>query len=134
MKMIDDFVFNPKEVRRRLGLNQQEFWSRIGVTQSGGSRYESGRRMPKPVQELLRVIHVEGIDLSKINRVDLDVVGILKAQDPAAYQRLCEESRRAVSKRVAPTQMAAKSVDDRHSNSAKDLCAPVAADLPPNNY
>ena len=36
-------------------MNQQEFWGRIGVTQSGGSRYESGRNMPKPVQELLRV-------------------------------------------------------------------------------
>lgn len=28
--------------RKKLGLNQSEFWSRINVTQSGGSRYESG--------------------------------------------------------------------------------------------
>ena len=39
-------ISNPREIRRRLRLNQQEFWSRIGVTQSGGSRYESGRGMP----------------------------------------------------------------------------------------
>lgn len=54
-----DKSINPKEVRIRLGLNQQEFWGRIGVTQSGGSRYESGRAMPKPVQELLRIVHVD---------------------------------------------------------------------------
>ena len=38
-----------REIRRKLGLNQQQFWSTLGVTQSGGSRYESGRNMPKPV-------------------------------------------------------------------------------------
>ena len=42
-----DRIANPREIRRRLRLNQHQFWSRIGVTQSGGSRYESGRRMPK---------------------------------------------------------------------------------------
>ena len=45
-------------IRRKLGLNQQQFWSKIGVTQSGGSRYESGRNMPKPVRELLRLVRV----------------------------------------------------------------------------
>ena len=45
-----DMIFNPRDIRQRLGLNQQEFWTRIGVTQSGGSRYESGRSMPKPVK------------------------------------------------------------------------------------
>jgi predicted transcriptional regulator len=53
MKLFEK-ITNPREIRRKLGLNQQEFWSRIGVTQSGGSRYESGRNMPKPVRELLR--------------------------------------------------------------------------------
>jgi DNA-binding XRE family transcriptional regulator len=41
-----------REIRHKLGLNQQQFWSTLGVTQSGGSRYESGRNMPKPVREL----------------------------------------------------------------------------------
>ena len=27
-----------REIRKKLGLNQQQFWSRVGVTQSGGSR------------------------------------------------------------------------------------------------
>lgn len=33
--------------------NQTEFWSRFGVTQSGGSRYESGRGLPAPVAILV---------------------------------------------------------------------------------
>lgn len=39
--------------RRALGENQQTFWSRFGVGQSGGSRYESGRAVPIPVRLLL---------------------------------------------------------------------------------
>ena len=39
-----------RALRRKLDLNQTEFWSRLGVTQSGGSRYEaSSRKVPKPV-------------------------------------------------------------------------------------
>ena len=45
------------EIRRKLGLNQSQFWSQIGVTQSGGSRYESGRNIPRPVQMLLRIAY-----------------------------------------------------------------------------
>jgi len=52
-----------REIRRKLGLNQSQFWSKIGVTQSGGSRYESGRNIPRPVQALLRLVHVEQIDM-----------------------------------------------------------------------
>ena len=47
-----------REIRRKLGLNQSQFWSQIGVTQSGGSRYESGRNIPRPVQALLRLVHI----------------------------------------------------------------------------
>ncbi len=39
--------------RMKEGLNQQDFWKRYGVTQSGGSRYESGRNIPKPLGILL---------------------------------------------------------------------------------
>jgi len=47
-----------KEVRKQFGLNQSKFWSKIGVTQSGGSRYESGRAMPKPVEMLFNMAFV----------------------------------------------------------------------------
>lgn len=45
---------NVRELRHSLGLNQSAFWSRFGVTQSGGSRYESGREMPTPLKLLLQ--------------------------------------------------------------------------------
>ena len=48
---------NVRNLRRRLKLNQSEFWSRIGVTQSGGSRYEAGRRIPKPTLILLAIAY-----------------------------------------------------------------------------
>lgn len=41
-----------KAKRIKLGLNQTEFWGRLGITQSGASRYESGRSIPRPVQVL----------------------------------------------------------------------------------
>ena len=44
-------------MRKKANLNQSEFWSPIGVTQSGGSRYESGRHIPKPVQRLLAIAY-----------------------------------------------------------------------------
>jgi len=81
-------TIDAREIRRKLGLNQQQFWSKIGVTQSGGSRYESGRNMPRPVQQLLRLVHVEQIDISKIKRDDWEVVEYLKASDPEQFKAL----------------------------------------------
>ena len=40
-------------IRQKAGANQSEFWSALGVTQSGGSRYESGRNIATPVRLLL---------------------------------------------------------------------------------
>ena len=83
-----DRIANPKEIRRKLRMNQQEFWSRVGVTQSGGSRYESGRSMPKPVRELLRLVHIEGIELAKVHGGDLEVVSYLKKSNRQLYRNL----------------------------------------------
>jgi len=44
-----------RELRRKLHLNQSEFWTPFQTTQSGGSRYESGREIPAPVQVLLNI-------------------------------------------------------------------------------
>ncbi len=44
-----------RELRRKCGMNQAEFWTRFMTTQSGGSRYESGRDIPEPVQVLLNI-------------------------------------------------------------------------------
>ncbi len=82
-----------REIRRKLGLNQQQFWGRLGVTQSGGSRYESGRNMPRPVQQLLRLVHVEQIDISKIKRDDWEVVEYLKSSEPELFRTLKKAAR-----------------------------------------
>jgi DNA-binding transcriptional regulator YiaG len=57
--------------RQKSNLNQTEFWKRYGVTQSGGSRYESGRNIPKPLGILLW-LHQSG----KVT--DKDLVDALK--------------------------------------------------------
>ena len=87
MKLFEQ-VLNPREIRRRLGLNQEQFWTQIGVTQSGGSRYESGREMPKPVQELLRLVHVEKLDLTRVKKEDFEVIEYLKQSQPDLFRNL----------------------------------------------
>lgn len=83
-----DKALSPRDIRRELGLNQQEFWTKIGVTQSGGSRYEGGRSMPKPVRELLRLVHVEQVDLENIRREDFEIVEYLREHHPDLYKSL----------------------------------------------
>ena len=117
MKLLDR-VLNPREIRRRLGMNQEQFWTQIGVTQSGGSRYESGRDMPRPVKELLRLVHVEQLDLSQVKRVDFEIIIYLKEAHPDLYRTL----RRAVKSRH-------KAAPDAGINLAAELGEDVNADI-----
>lgn len=84
-----------RAIRRKLGVNQQTFWSRLGVTQSGGSRYESGRNMPRPVQHLLRLVHVEQIDIAKVRKDDFEVIEFLKAKNPSLLKDLKKQAKEA---------------------------------------
>jgi len=61
--------------RRALVENQGTFWRRFGVTQSGGSRYETGRTIPRPVR-LLITLYAAG----KITDEDLRVAAGGKAK------------------------------------------------------
>lgn len=54
LKLTPDAV---QTLRKQLGLNQSDFWKPLGVTQSGGSRYEGGRNIPQPVQKLIRLAY-----------------------------------------------------------------------------
>lgn len=56
-KLIKDFV----KVRTAMNLNQTEFWGRIGVGQSAGSRYECGVT-PVPLQTaaIAHAVYIEG--------------------------------------------------------------------------
>ncbi len=81
-------IKNPRDIRKKLGLNQMDFWSAIGVTQSGGSRYESGRSMSKPVRELLRLVYLEHVSLATANGADLHVAALLRETKPSLYAEL----------------------------------------------
>jgi transcriptional regulator with XRE-family HTH domain len=48
---------NPLVLRRKLRLNQTEFWGRVGVTQSGGSRYENGNIVPGYLKLLIELAY-----------------------------------------------------------------------------
>ena len=95
---------NPGDIRRKLGLNQSEFWGKIGVTQSGGSRYESGRNMPRPVRELLRLVHIEGIDLAKAKGEDLAIAEQLKRSNARLYERMRSAVREQSGRRQSRTK------------------------------
>ena len=83
------FAIDPVATRQKLGINQTKFWSRVGVTQSGGSRYESGRKIPKPVMALvvlrmgakpqkkatLRALDIAPLIVDAVNDVAGDVQG-----------------------------------------------------------
>ena len=44
--------------------------------------------MPKPVRELMRLVHVEQVDLSKLSKTDLLISERLKTQYPDIYTEL----------------------------------------------
>jgi DNA-binding transcriptional regulator YiaG len=46
-----------KATRAKLKMTQTPFWNRVGITQSAGSRYETGRGIPEPVQKLLSIAY-----------------------------------------------------------------------------
>lgn len=97
---IDKFhkKIDARKLRNDLGMNQRQFWAPLGVTQSGGSRYESGRNIPKAVLELLRLLYIERIDIVAIKREDWEVAKYLKSQDMAMY-KLLKKSAHAVQKK-----------------------------------
>ena len=62
--------------------------------------FKSGRNMPKPVRELLRLVHVEQVDIKSIKREDWEVVEYLKSQEPELFKSL-KKSARAHAKKAA---------------------------------
>lgn len=45
--------------RRKAGVTQSDYWSRFGVSQPCGSRYERGSEIPLPLK-ILMLLHAEG--------------------------------------------------------------------------
>ena len=54
--------------------------------------------MPKPVKELLRLVHVEQIDLGRLKREDLEIIDYLKDSHPDLYKSLKKAAKGAVRK------------------------------------
>lgn len=46
------------KLRKKLNRNQRDFWNELGITQSGGSRYEGGRPIPRPVKKLFYLTYI----------------------------------------------------------------------------
>lgn len=44
-------------LRASLGVSQKQFWKRLGISQSGGSRYECGRALPRTVYLLMQLAY-----------------------------------------------------------------------------
>lgn len=83
---------NLSELRQRTGLSQTAFWGRLGLTQSAGSRYENGRRMPRTTAEMLRLVYIERVDLSMVDRELVAIIEALQAM-PDLYRLLQAEVR-----------------------------------------
>jgi hypothetical protein len=48
--------------------------------------------MPKPVRELLRLVHADQIDVRKLTKTDIALISYLKGEQPALYRRLKESA------------------------------------------
>lgn len=63
--MASDLAFNAEQIRslrEGLGLSQQEFAERIGVSKQAVSQWEAGVTAPS-IENLLRVVNVTGAKL-----------------------------------------------------------------------
>jgi len=60
-----------KKLRLSLGLNQSDFWRRVGVSQSAGSRYEGGRPVPMSTKILIDLVYGKRplVTLAKLRQI-----------------------------------------------------------------
>ena len=52
-----------RQLRESAGLTQTAFWSRVGVTQSVGCRYEMDVKLPRAVRILLVATYISGVKI-----------------------------------------------------------------------
>ncbi len=87
-------------LRRLMRLSQTEFWSKVGVSQSCGSRFENGNRIPTPIRLLIDVIYVHSIDASKVKHEDMAIIEYLQQHRADLYSRLLKIVRGTSRKRI----------------------------------
>lgn len=89
-KFVKPRHFDPLVLRKDLGLSQRAFWIPLGVTQSGGSRYEAGRRMLPPVSTLIELVYVKGLIPEQFEARDMAILRYLKQDQPDLYASLAK--------------------------------------------
>ena len=92
-KKKEDMHMHKKQIALLMaGLTQADFWMPVGVSQSGGSRYESGRKLPASTSTLLHLVHIEGLDINQLDGNDVRVGRRLRETDPEAYAALLNKA------------------------------------------
>lgn len=105
-----------KFLRLQAGENQKTFWSSIGLTQSGGSRYESGQRIPKPVRMLIFLRYVAGLklDLSSLEGAAQIVrIANLQASELAPHKEKIGEKLNVAMKSIRHASNTLSSIDEK---------------------
>jgi len=70
MKEIYDYKLLVRSLRERLGLTQEQFAAKLGVTFPTINRWENGKAKPSPlgikqVEDLINELGKDGLDLSR---------------------------------------------------------------------
>lgn len=94
-----------RTMRKRLGLKQTPFWQTIHVSQSAGSRYESGRRVPKQIHVLIGLAYgTDEIAETLLARLRSALPARYKPSATAAKAVQSGEMMKALRKRMGMTQ------------------------------
>jgi len=103
-----------KHLRELHSLSQKAFWVPLGITQSGGSRYEGKDKLPRIVRIMIYAMYVAGIKID--------------ASTPEGAAELCKlGSAQAASLRPNVTKMGEKLVEAKsHINKAAGALAEIS--------
>ncbi len=71
MKVQNDISHLVRELRERIGLTQEKFAAKLGVTTPTINRWEHGRAKPSPlalsqIEKLIRKLGKDGADLAEL--------------------------------------------------------------------
>lgn len=83
-----------KYLREQANLTQKAFWNSVGLTQSGGCRYEQGQSIPRPIRILIYTIYAAGIRIdatSEAGTSELQRLAKLQASERAADKEVIGE-------------------------------------------
>lgn len=87
MARLDPLPITVRDLRRHLKQEQHQFWPNIGISQSGGSRYETeDREMPKVVRAVLWLAYGEIIEELAVKAQEDAATGAEVREAPAGSE------------------------------------------------